>query len=235
MLAAIELPHTEVFKFSDPPDEKGVEVQFRLIYRGPLHPVSSGKGGTRKKEKHAIRKQFHHQLKELWEQNVFLRKLGHSVLTVQHGDGPSHTQTQLEILANNWNEFGYRFVPLVSKKFGLACSIDVLFLRRDSPGNLIQSSGRGAGDLDNRITTLFDALRKPENAEEIDGFPPEADEDPFYCLMETDRLVTDVSVTTDRLLLPMESGMGIHDVLLIVFVKTSIVDFNKTYIEFLNE
>jgi hypothetical protein len=85
-----------------------------------------------------------------------------------------------------------------NNKFGLACSLDILFLRRDSPGNLVRSGG----DIDNRINTLFDALRRPENGEEVAGFPPGPNEDPFFCLMETDSLVTEVSVITDRLLLP---------------------------------
>ena len=69
-------------------------------------------------------------------------------------------------------------------------------MRRDAPGSAIQ-----AGDVDNRIKTLIDALRKPENANELRGNePPQDDEIPFYCLLEDDRLISSFSVETDRLL-----------------------------------
>jgi hypothetical protein len=60
-----------------------------------------------------------------------------------------------------------------------------------------------AGDLDNRIKTLIDALRKPHSANELRGNEiPAPGEDPFFCLLEDDDLVTALSVETDMLLDP---------------------------------
>jgi hypothetical protein len=71
-----------------------------------------------------------------------------------------------------------------------------LFLRRDIPGSAI-----GAGDLDNRIKTLIDTLRRPLNANKARGNEmPAEGEDPFYCLLEDDRLVSHLEVETDTLL-----------------------------------
>jgi len=73
---------------------------------------------------------------------------------------------------------------------------DILFLRRDVPGSAIQ-----AGDIDNRVKTIIDALRKPDNANELRGNEsPRCDEDPFFCLLQDDKLVSHFAVETDTLL-----------------------------------
>jgi hypothetical protein len=123
--------------------------------------------------------------------------------------------TGIEIMSRKFSRCGYQFLPLVGGEFGTACSLDILFLRRDNPGNLIESGG----DIDNRIKTLFDALRIPEYDNEVDG-PPLSDEWPFFCLMETDQLITEVKITTDRLLAPQADDEHIHDVHLVLHVKT---------------
>ena len=108
-------------------------------------------------------------------------------------------------LANVGNQHarnGYEFIPLIGRSFGAsACALDILFLRRDHPGNLIKSDG----DIDNRMKVLFDALRMPQNSSEVCG-PPERDETPLFCLLEDDRLITEVKVSTDRLLVPSNGG-----------------------------
>lgn len=97
----------------------------------------------------------------------------------------------------------------------MVCSLDILFLRRDEPGSLIESGG----DIDNRIKVLFDALRMPTD-NEIRGFTPEQDEVPFLCLLEDDVLIAEFKVTTDRLLTPTGSGHPNSDVQLVIHVKT---------------
>jgi|SRR5215471_17213083 len=61
------------------------------------------------------------------------------------------------------------------------------------PGSVIS-----AEDLDNRIKTLVDTLRRPRNVAELRGSESLGDcEDPFYCLLEDDNLVTQLKVGTD--------------------------------------
>ena len=92
----------------------------------------------------------------------------------------------MAIVSFRWSERKYRSSALLR----------ILFLRRDIPGSLIS-----AGDLDNRIKTLIDTLRRPLNANDLRGNEtPAGDEDPFYCLLEDDKLVSHLEVETDTLL-----------------------------------
>jgi hypothetical protein len=103
----------------------------------------------------------------------------------------------VEAVASNYHELGYRFVPLAREKISLVCSLNILFLRRDFPGGVITS----AGDIDNRIKTVIDTLRRPRYAHEMVGNEtPSPGEDPFFCLMEDDSQVDRFAVETDQLL-----------------------------------
>ena|SRR3990170_1992398 len=169
----------------------GEEMVFRLKYDGRL--LSSG-GQSRVENKHRIRKEIHKQLSVLWKEATPLKVLGGS----KNPDG----QTESDWLANNFSRGGFHFVPLVNDHWKLVCDLDILFLRREAPGELVKSGG----DVDNRIKTLFDALRVPSQLSEIgDGVSVEADEDPFYCLLQDDSLIISFRVTTDRLLIPATS------------------------------
>src|SRR5439155_16785100 len=101
----------------------------------------------------------------------------------------------------------------------------ILLLRRDMPGNLIANGG----DIDNRLKVLFDGLRLTRNREELGGATPQADEDPFYCLLEDDKLITEVRITTDRLLRPVSALGNIHDVVLVIHVKTGAIDLDEVF------
>ena len=180
-------------------------MEFRLIYRGPL--PAQGTSGSRLEEKHAIRRQIHVQMRELWR--------GHPYLSPYIDEKSS----SFDHLGSKFEHCGYLFLPLVSKERGIACSLDILFLRRDNPGNLIVSGG----DIDNRLKVLFDGLRMPTE-QELKNLPPQEGEHPFFCLLEDDALITDVRITTDRLLLPMMEDERIHDVHLVLHAKTKIVD-----------
>lgn len=201
--------HVEHFQYDAwPESETGdVEMQFRLIYQGVL-PAAS-KRQNRCAEKHHIRKAIHKQLSQLWSTQPDLEQAKHWVY-----QGKQH---YIEMVADGYARCGFRFLPLIGRTFGsVACSLDILFLRRDQPGNLIKHGG----DIDNRIKVLFDALKMPERCDELDGSSPDADENPFYCLLEDDRLITDVKITTDRLLTPFSPGEQLHDVYLVIRVKT---------------
>jgi len=129
-----------------------------------------------------------------------------------------------ERIGHKYERCGYRFVPLIGGAFGAGtetvCALDILFLRRDPPGRGLVVTG---GDIDNRIKVLFDALRLPENCDELRGLPRGEDEWPFFCLLENDNLITDVKVTTDQLLTPLESDENINDVQLVIHVTSMAV------------
>jgi hypothetical protein len=200
-------------------------MEFRLVYRGPLKAEGSGGGNT--KQKHEIRKGFHKQLQELFRQHPQLRSQSTQPLirvttppNMVSSPGPGVRQIfvaegtlknapgakpWIEHVADDHARFGYRFVPLISKVGGFACSLDILFLRRDNPGGLVLDGG----DIDNRIKTLFDGLKMPSEKSHLKGYEtPSNDENPFFCLLEDDSLITTVKITTDRLLTPLEADAG---------------------------
>ena len=240
-----DLPRTRVFNYYEPEDPDssgGQKMEFRLIYQGPLPAercedrLTVGAGGYgRATDKHKLRKLFHPQLRELWRQHPDLRKQSVSKYVVSKtphnmvnypgpdveevvpvtNDSPHPlAKTWVEHLANNYQRCGGRFVPLIREDSGFTCDLEVLFLRRDNPGNLIANGG----DIDNRIKVLFDGLRMPKSLSELGDFKIEADEDPFFCLLEDDKLVTKVAVTTDRLIIPQRSDESVHEVLLVIHV-----------------
>jgi hypothetical protein len=121
----------------------------------------------------------------------------------------------IKFLAEKWARGGRGFVPLVTEEMCLKCSLDILFLRPDVSGKLFQG-----GDIDNRLKTLFDALRLPQHAEGMGAVPVDVDEDPMYCLLEDDSLITEVRIVTDQLLLlPRETEAHPNDVFLVIDVK----------------
>ena len=120
----------------------------------------------------------------------------------------------IEQVADEHAMCGFRFVPLVEKD--AACALDVLLLFRSEPHRLLNN----AGDLDGRVKTLLDGLRKPQQCDEVTGQTPAEDEDPFYVLLEDDHVVTELNVTTDRLFAPLEQGESPRDAVAVLRVRT---------------
>jgi hypothetical protein len=202
-------------------------VEFRLIYQGPLpsEKWSYKEDHARASDKQRLRKHFHLQLRELWKQHPDLRFQSEARFIVNQGGfaksiipvapGESFGKTWLEHIADSHVRCnGNRFIPLISEAGGFTCSLDILFLRRDNPGGIIESSG----DIDNRLKVLLDGLRMPTDVKELGGISIEDDENPFYCLLENDTLITRISVTTDRLIIPLQTNEKINDVVLVIHV-----------------
>lgn len=54
------------------------------------------------------------------------------------------------------------------------------------------------GDVDNRLKTLIDGLTRPANPQQMQGFIPQSDGGPTYCLMNNDQLVKRLTVDARR-------------------------------------
>jgi hypothetical protein len=197
-------------------------MQFRLLYSGRL--LGASRSDTRASLKHQIRRELHPQLRRLWATNQGLFRITELYASEWIKDnsdvaGYEHTEEEwrgfgLIYLANKWERCGRGFIPLVTEAMHLRCKLDILFLRPEEPGKLIQG-----GDLDNRLKTIFDAFRLPANLEEAGGKEAANEDGPTYCLLEDDRLISEVRVVTDSLLLlPKETETDPNDVFLVIDV-----------------
>jgi hypothetical protein len=166
-------------------------MNFTLTYDGDL------KANGSVKHKHALRRDFHRQLSRFWETTPF-----------------SELKNPLESLTTSIARF--RFFPMVSAARNETAELHVLMLRPGmGPGFIV---GQG-GDIDNRLKTLFDSLRMPKDISEIPSdYQQEEDENPFFCLLEDDILISGLSVSTDRLLEPCDSSSHVK---LMVRVQTN--------------
>lgn len=116
------------------------------------------------------------------------------------------------------------FVPLVTENQFLYAELDILFLRAEAPGRIFATNQ--GGDLDNRLKVLFDALRVPESSELPPAANPSADEEPFFCLLQNDYLITAARVESERLL--VDAAKPERDrVRLVVRVTVKAHEFSK--------
>jgi hypothetical protein len=174
------------------PDEN--DMQFRLTYEGKLLAHrDNDRLVERSLHVHDIRREWHKQLKALWQKHPVLARME---ATAKERDGGEH------LMAPIFRSDDFRWRSMVTEQNKLICALDILMLREGRPGKVVY-------DLDNRVKTIFDALRKAKNHYELGSKTslgvrkPGLDEDPFYVLLEDDGLITHVSVTTDTLLAPV--------------------------------
>jgi hypothetical protein len=209
-------------------------VEFRLLYWGEVLASSNTK--RRSAEKQAMRREFHPQLKRLWKTRRNLRFLVQDIGMrgeVISRDGVAtvpRTGTWeglgFEKMADERPIRGFRFIPLVTENQDVRCSIEILFLRNEDTGNLIIQGG----DVDARIKTIFDALRMPKAGELSEKDKPEGDEDPFFVLLEDDKLISQVTVSAEQLLLlPGKNAISPNDAFLQIKIELSPASLGEGY------
>lgn len=178
-------------------------MRFRLTYAGPLRSGQDKSEANKKylSHKHDIRKIFDRQLRRLWS------------ITEHLGSGKSPDagrvftdETIADVdwspkkLAQKHGHSGWSFIPLVTRELKMFCEIDMVFLRPGHAGGVIR-----AGDIDNRLKTLFDCMKIPDKNENYREFSENTEaERQLYCLLEDDDLITKVGVETDELLQPVD-------------------------------
>ena len=156
-----------------------------LYWKGPL--PSNGD----RKTKHEIRVKFHHQLEQLWELEPALKERRDGF----KGAGVDVTGIAVP-KAEPVTVNGQKYLPLVVGSLRLVAFIDVSLSLRRWPDVLM----RPGGDLDNRLKTLLDALRVPDE-NQARGIV--ADSSTIYTLLEDDNhLVSGLQVRTEQLLDP---------------------------------
>ena len=155
-------------------------MRFTLNYDGPL--PSRGNVASRV----PIREALHPQLEELWD---------HDPLVNMRPDSLSETPPDGQISV--MKAVGtHVFAPLVCTQLCLLAELDILLLRPEAAGAIISR-----GDIDNSLKTLFDALRAPNNEQEVGAAARQSSwASPTFTLLDDDRLISRVNVDTDRLL-----------------------------------
>ena len=163
-------------------------MEFTLHYRGPLYAASTR--NKRKDHKHCLRRHFHKQLKELWKLPQLAER--QDALLVPEPDVVKR-RTLLRRVGQ------YHFAPLVGSYFHLVASLELIMLRPEPEGRIFLRSG----DIDNRLKTLLDALKVPNEAAALpNNASPSSDETPFFCMLEDDSYITNVDIQTAHWLEP---------------------------------
>jgi hypothetical protein len=177
-------------------------LKIPLSYRGPL--LATNDKDKRLKHKQDIRRQIHPQLAQLWKSRPTSL---HSL---------TDTNYDRKIIGK------FQFIPTIGgyAQHQCVCELDLQIFSRQGFGSVIQRT-----DLDNRLKTLFDALRHPDVEDELPkGDEPKEDETPFYVLLKTDALIQNLTVKTQRLLRPPATGDNESDIELQISLDVRIAD-----------
>lgn len=153
-------------------------MRFRLFYRGNLQ------ANARAQQKAELRKLFHSQLELLWQQDP--------LVNISKYIDPDYKPDECYLGERRGSTI---FYPIVSEKIWTIAELDILMLRPGEPGSIWV----GGGDIDNRLKTLFDSLKVPD----VNSGDYHAEHPRMFCLLQDDKLITRVSVETDRLLDPV--------------------------------
>ena len=148
-------------------------MEFALHYRGPLSPKANAA------DKLSIRRHFHAQVKKICTDE----------------DSPVRHNPRNWLLEVRKKIGDFEFVALVAGWNGLLAEVEIILLRPEAPGSIVSS-----GDIDNRLKTLFDAIKIPQHLQDLPpGATPAEGETPFFCILEDDRRITKVTIQTERL------------------------------------
>jgi hypothetical protein len=187
------VPKRKVLRWDPCIEPEEGDMEFRLTYAGRLLATQGEQYvPQRSLHIHGIRKEFHKQLKQFWQM--------HPNLATGHSTSPVIGSTMMKEL---FHREGFAFKPIVTERNGLICKLEILILRAGPPGKTLY-------DIDNRLKTIFDALRMPKSPSELGSetkagiSTPGLDESPFYVLLEDDNLITHIAVTSDMLLEPID-------------------------------
>jgi len=115
-------------------------MEFALHYRGPLSPKANAA------DKHSIRRHFQAQMKKLCTGE----------------DSPFRYHPQNWQMDSIKTVGAFDFVALVSLWNRLLAEVEITLLRPEAPGSIVSS-----GDIDNRLKTLFDAIKIPQHLQDL--------------------------------------------------------------------
>lgn len=150
-------------------------MEFCLHYYGKLKSRDTAAG------KHAIRQALHEQIRTLCVSDPFEDTFKPDF------EGKRSEKEQPMYVEHD----GKRYWFLISAYLKTVVDLSITILVPHEVGRIVQNGG----DIDNRIKTLFDALRVPAVSSEI----PSSDQFEYgqtgmYCLLQDDKLINRVSI-----------------------------------------
>lgn len=146
-------------------------MEIVLTYRGRIPAKRSDRESV-----WAMRREFHTQLEKLWGREPF------DVLKRWEDSGFAAGAPRF---TSSWRD--QTFVPFLGRDLGVGADLEITLLS----GHPRQKRVLSAGDLDNRVKRLVDALRVPHGDSEMaEALPPGGR---WYCLLQDDDVVTAVS------------------------------------------
>ena len=151
-------------------------MKFKLLYYGDILT------NPKKRAQHIadIRMQFHPQLKRLMDFKPWSNLSKYMIPEAKKN--PIITR---HIGGIDWN-------PVITPSLKMIAELDILLMHPEIVG--VPHS-----DIDNRVKTILDGLRCPQNEHEIGQNTPR-DIGPIYTLLDDDHLVTKLTVNTSHLL-----------------------------------
>ena len=154
-------------------------MEFCLHYFGKL----KSKGDA--SEKHEIRISLHNQIKSICNSDPF------SIVFEPDIKGTRDSASKPMFVEHGNKRYWY----LISEYLSTVVDLKITILVPHGIGKLVNNGG----DIDNRVKTLFDALRIPSVSTEI----PKIDNFDYtdvgmYCLLQDDKLINRVSIQTYR-------------------------------------
>lgn len=188
-------------------------MKFKLLYYGDILT------NPKKRAQHIadIRMQFHPQLKKLvnfqpWDNltKFMIPDATKSPIITKHIGGI------------DWN-------PIITSNLKMIAELDILLMHPEI-------IGVPRSDIDNRVKTILDGLRCPQNEHEIGQNTPR-DIGPIYTLLDDDHLVTKLTVNTSHLLtnemFSCNAPTSPESVFMLIDVKVRVTEGNLENLPFM--
>src|SRR5271156_6808570 len=128
--------------------EQEQTVKFLLEYDGPLRAATDS--DTKIKNKNELRWRLSSQLGTFFQRGDFSK--------LPQGRVAHPPIRELEVQGRK-----FKFLPVIWISVPVMCELTIQIKRRENPGGVLTQDG----DLDNRVKTIFDALRMPKNESEL--------------------------------------------------------------------